>query len=221
MLFTHSFSRTCPVIVSYPKSGRSIEGLAIIDDQCTRSLVKPNLPKELLIANEDLFTETLITSTVNGIARNKTKTIKNIVITPLNGDDPINIASASTSHIPDALNMVPSPQEVLSIPGLSHLAEKFPIKKEWPTLILIGRDCTQAQKHLQYVTSDDGHQLAIRTPLGLTIMGKPAKSTRPLVDTPNVTLQTLIRHTTDQPSIHSSLEEHSTKQLDRVAQQND
>ena len=107
MLFTHSFSRTCPVIVSYPKSGRSIEGLAIIDDQCTRSLEKPDLPKELLIANEDLFTETLITSTVNGIARNKTKTIKNIVITPLNGNDSINIASASTSHIPDALNMVP------------------------------------------------------------------------------------------------------------------
>ena len=109
MLFTNSFSRTCPVIVSYPKSGRSIEGLAIIDDQCTRSLVKPELPKELHITKEDLSAEILITSTVNGIARNKTETIKNLLITPLNGDAPIHIASASTSHIPDVLSTVPTP----------------------------------------------------------------------------------------------------------------
>ena len=217
MLFTNSFSRTCPVIVSYPKSGRSIEGPAIIDDQCTHSLVNSELPKELHITKEDLSAEILITSTVNGIARNKTETIKNLLITPLNGDAQIRIANACTSHIPDVLSTVPTPQEVLSIPGISHLAKKFPIKKEWPTLILIGRDCTQAQKHLQYVTSEDGHQLVIQTPLGWTIMGKPAESTRPLVDTPNVTLQTLTRHITDQPSIHPSSEEPSTKHLAQVA----
>ena len=36
-LFTRSFSRTCPVVLHYPKSKRSMEGLAIIDDQATRS----------------------------------------------------------------------------------------------------------------------------------------------------------------------------------------
>ena len=67
-----------------------------------------------------------------------------------------------------------------SIPGLSHLAKNFPNKKEWPTIILIGRDCAQLQKHLQYVSSEDKHQLAVQTPLDWTIMDKPADSTLPL-----------------------------------------
>ena len=46
--------------------------------------------------------------------------------------------------------------------------------------MMIGRDCAQAQKHLQTVSSEDKHQLAIQTPLGWTIMGKPAPATRPL-----------------------------------------
>ena len=75
---------------------------------------------------------------------------------------------------------MPSPQEVSSIPGLSHLAEKFPSKENWPTLMLIGRDCAQSQKHLQTVSSNDKHQLAIQTPLGWTIMGRPAPYTSPL-----------------------------------------
>ena len=65
-----------------------------------------------------------------------------------------------------------------------YLAEKFPPKKAWPTLMLIGRDCTEAQKHIQYMSSEDKHQLAIQTPLGWTIMGKPALATQPLVDMP-------------------------------------
>ena len=60
------------------------------------------------------------------------------------------------------------------------LLHNFPNKKEWPTIILIGRDCAQLQKHLQYVSSEDKHQLAVQTPLGWTIMGKPADSTLPL-----------------------------------------
>merc|ERR1712240_828334 len=48
------------------------------------------------------------------------------------------------------------------------------------TLMLIGRDCAQAQTHLQTVSSEDRHQLAIQTPLGWTIMGKPAQTTLPL-----------------------------------------
>ena len=166
MLFTHSFSRTCPVRLSYAKSGRSVEGLAIIDDQCTHSLVTPYLPKELQIPQEDLTSDFLITSTVNGIAQNKTLIIKDLLITPLSGDAPIHIHRAKTCNIPDALKDVPTPQEVTLIPGLSHLAEKFPPKKTWPTLMLIGRDCTEAQKHIQYVSSEDKHQVAIQTPLG-------------------------------------------------------
>ena len=128
MLFTHSFSRTCPVRLSYAKSGRSVEGLAIIDDQCTHSLVTPNITKELHIAQEDLTSDFLIASTVNGIARHKTLIIKDLLITPFSGDAPTHIDSSKTCHIPDALKDLPTPQEVSLTPDLSRLAEKFPPK---------------------------------------------------------------------------------------------
>ena len=139
-------------------------------------MVAPFIPKELHIAEEDLTSDYLITSTVNGIARSKTLIVKDLMITPLSGNAPIHMERAKSCHIPDALKDVPTPQEVQSIPGLSHLAEKFPTKKEWPTLMLIGRDCTQAQKHIQYVSSEDNNQLAIQTPLGWTIMASQPKT---------------------------------------------
>ena len=126
----------------------------------------PSIPTKLNIPKEDLTPNILTTSTVNGISQKETIIIKNLLITPLNGDSSIPLDCAYTCHhLPDVLNDVPSPQEVLSIPGLSHLAENFPTKEKWPTLMLIGRDCAQAQKHIQTVSSEDNHQLAIQTPL--------------------------------------------------------
>ena len=139
----------------------------------------PSIPTKLNIPQEDLTPNTLTTSTVHGILQTETIIIKNLLITPLNGDSSIPLDCAHTClHLPDVLNNVPSPQEVSSIPGLSHLAEKFPAKENWPTLMLIRRDCTQAQTHLQTVSSENKHQLAIQMPLGWTIMGKPAHFTR-------------------------------------------
>ena len=125
----------------------------------------PSILTKLNIPQEDLTPSILTTSTVNGILQKESTIIKNLLITPLNGDSSISLEYARTCHIPDAQKDVPSPQEVLSIPGLSHLAEKFPPKENWPTLMLIGRDCAQAQTHLQTVSSEDRHQLAIQTPL--------------------------------------------------------
>ena len=140
----------------------------------------PSILKKLTIAQEDLTPEVITISTVNGIQSTESVAIKNLLVTSLNGDSSIPLDCARTRLLPDVLHDVPSPQEVLSIPGLSHLAEKFPTKENWPTLMLIGRDCAQAQKHIQTVSSEDKHQLAIQTPLGWTIMGKPAHFTRPL-----------------------------------------
>ena len=145
------------------------------------------MPRELNIAKEDNTSDVLITSTVNGIHKSDTSIIKNLLITPLSGDDPIQIDNARTCHLPKSLSLVPTPQEVSTIPGLSHLAGEFPAKKYWPTIILLGRDCIQVQKHLQYVSSEDKHQLAIQTPLGWTIMGKPAQATCPLPSSPSHT----------------------------------
>ena len=142
--------------------------------------MSPILTK-LSIPQEDLTPHDITTSTLHGTFPTKTTIIKNLLVTPLNGDPAIPLDQAYTCpQLPDQLGNVPTPQEVSSIPGLSHLAEKFPSKENWPTLMLIGRDCAQSQKHLQTVSSNDKHQLAIQTPLGWTIMGKPAPYTSPL-----------------------------------------
>ena len=86
--------------------------------------------KELQIAHRDFTASDLTVQTVNGIQHNETFIIKNLLITPLSGDEPILINEARTYQLPDVLNDVPTPQEVRSIPGLSHLAENFPSKKQ-------------------------------------------------------------------------------------------
>ena len=114
----------CPEILSHSKSGLLIKGLAIIDDQSTISLVESSILTKLNIPQEDLTPDILTIGTVNGIHQQETIIIKNLVITPFNGDASISLECAHTCHrMPDTLKDVPSPQEVLSIPGLSHLAE--------------------------------------------------------------------------------------------------
>ena len=142
--------------------------------------MSPILTK-LSIPQEDLTPHAITTATLHGTFPTKTTIVRNLLVTPLNGEPAIPLELAYTCpQLPDQLGNVPTPQEVSSIPGLSHLAEKFPSKENWPTLMLIGRDCAQSQKHLQTVSSNDKHQLAIQTPLGWTIMGKPAPYTSPL-----------------------------------------
>ena len=75
---------------------------------------------------------------------------------------------------------VPTPEEISTIPGLSHLSSKFPKKQNWPTILLLGRDCIHAFDQMQQTQSEDKHQRATKTPLGWAIIGKPAPSTRPL-----------------------------------------
>ena len=126
----------------------------------------PSILKQLTIAQDDLTPEVITISTVNGTQSTESVAIKNLLVTSFNGDSSIPLDCARTRLLPDVLHDVPTPQEVLSIPGLSHLAEKFPAKEDWPTLMLIGRECAQAQMHLQTVWSKDKHKLAIQTPLG-------------------------------------------------------
>ena len=125
----------------------------------------PSIPKELNIARDDRTADVLNNSTLNGVRRSKTSIIQNLHVIFLNGDIPIALACAQICNIPDVIRDVPIPQEVQSIPGLSHLARKFPTKKDWATLMLIGRDCIQVKSHVQCVSSEDNHQLAIQTPL--------------------------------------------------------
>ena len=62
---------------------RSIERLAIIDDQATLSLVHPDVIEELGIANSDISPSTLTTTTINGTTSQMCKSVQNLMISPL------------------------------------------------------------------------------------------------------------------------------------------
>ena len=157
-----------------------MEGLAIIDDQATRSLISSSVIDELEIDDTDISSTNLTSTTIHGTTSQTCKNVKNLTITPLNNDQHINLDNALTQDLPDVLQDIPTPEEVLSIPGFSHLVTNFPTKRDWPTILLLGRDCMQAQILNQQISSKDKHQLAVETPLGWAIVGKPAKTTRPL-----------------------------------------
>ena len=115
-LFTRSFSRTCPVLLKYPKSGRSVEGLAIIDDQASNTMVCPKVTEDLDIDQEDQTSTSNITTTVHGTGKPvQCLTIKNLIVTPLSGDASISIETAITHDLPDVLDDVPSPEEVVTL----------------------------------------------------------------------------------------------------------
>ena len=90
--------------------------------------------------------------------------------------------NAYVNEVPDAIEYIPTPEEVTSFPGLSHLACHFPKKKEWPTVLLIGRDCIQSHAQTQQTWSQDRRQLASKTPLWRIFVGKATKSIRPLTN---------------------------------------
>ena len=49
-----------------------------------------------------------------------------------------------SKNIPEALDEIPDREEVRKMPGLEHLADKFPnIDGKWKTLLLLGRTCME------------------------------------------------------------------------------
>ena len=100
-LFTKSFSHTCPVLISHSNSSRSIEGLAIIDDHATYTFANPLIIKELQIAHTEFTASALTNQKMNGIQHKEPLIIKNLLITPLNGDESILINKSRTCQLPD------------------------------------------------------------------------------------------------------------------------
>merc|ERR1712074_155626 len=119
-LFTQSFSRTCPVSLKYPKSGRSVEGLAIIDDQATLSFVDSNAIAQLDIKQNDKSPHAHTTTTINGIAPTRQcLKITGLIITPISKDEPIQLESVLTQKLPNAIQDIPTPF-ALPPPQLLH-----------------------------------------------------------------------------------------------------
>ena len=68
-LFTRWFSRTCPVVLHYPKFKRSMEGLAIIDDQATHTLFSSRVTDDLEIEDIDISSTNLTSTTIHGTSQ--------------------------------------------------------------------------------------------------------------------------------------------------------
>ena len=61
------------------------------------------------------------------------------------------------------------------MPGLEQFADKFyDDVAHLTTIILIGRNCIEAQRHRQFTDSRNRNQIATETPLGWCIMGRTA-----------------------------------------------
>ena len=77
-----------------------------------------------------------------------------------------------SKNIPEALDEIPDREEVRKMPGLEHLAEKFPKKDgRWNTLLLLGRTCMEAMGAERIQRGKQGTPLAVQTPLGWALIG--------------------------------------------------
>ena len=84
------------------------------------------------------------------------------------------------NEIPDAWNQIPSRKVVEETPGYSMFAHEFPEKQEdWETILLIGRDCMEAQWQDQYYSAENNSQMVAKTPLGWTLIGSPPQKDPP------------------------------------------
>ena len=120
-----------------------VEGIAIIDDQSSHTFVYPNVMEDLNIAHEDANPSQLITTTIQGTSTPETcHVISGLKVSSLDETNEIFLPDTytNTRRTPNVINEIPFPDDISSIPGLSHLASKFPKKQDWPTILLIGRD---------------------------------------------------------------------------------
>ena len=105
--------------------------------------------------------------------------INGLVVTPLDGQPGITLPPAVMQNaIPDAIAQVPSRRDVAHTRGYEEFARHFPnTNANWPTLLLIGRDCMPAQWQEQYYSDENTAQMVSKTPLGWTLVGFPENQT--------------------------------------------
>ena len=169
-----TYSRTCPVKIKFNLTGIQIEGLAILDDQASISPLHPPIISRLGIKKENLIPTTLAVQTIEGTARSQPcSLVEGISVQSLDRTNEITLPPTYVYKVlPQAIEEIPDRKEVEAIPGLEHLAKYFPIKQEWTTVILIGRNCPLAQIQEQAMVSRSERQIASKTPLGWVLIGE-------------------------------------------------
>ena len=121
----------------------SIKGLAILDDQANITMIDPSIITKLKIRPSDVKQTYLSTTTIQGTSYPEPCELADgLIASAIDGQNPIPLPKCYVNeHLPNAIDEVPSKEAVASIQGLQHLQSQFPIKENWPTIALIGRDC--------------------------------------------------------------------------------
>ena len=103
-----------------------------------------------------------------------------MTVSPLDESTSIPLPPTVVQHsLPPMIDNVPSREDIQEITEFSDLARNFPIKDpEWPTVMLIGRDCLAAQMQEQSRLGCSDQVMAVKTPLGWALVGKPTAPTR-------------------------------------------
>ena len=167
--------------ITHPSTGRTAIGLAIIDDHSTITFMDPQALDMMDMPNSQLRESSLATITVQGTSsRAPCHLINGLIVSPLEGDSSITLPPTYIQNtLPNAIDQVPSRKAVASTPGFKHLADRFPAKDvNWPTLLLIGRDCVEAQHQKQIYSKQNKDIIATETPLGMTLIGTPQANRR-------------------------------------------
>ena len=98
------YSRTCPVRISHPYTGRSKVGLAIIDDQSGVTFVSPSIKRFLTIPESSIEASTQSVITIEGPSSPRPcEIIHNLTVSPLTGNSEIELPpSVMQNPIPNA-----------------------------------------------------------------------------------------------------------------------
>ena len=96
-----------------------------MDDQATLSHVYPEVIEDLAINEKDQSPVYQTTTTIHGTHPQYHTNIRGLLIHPLTEDTPIPLENALTQKLPNLAENIPTPEEVASIPGLSHLSTKL------------------------------------------------------------------------------------------------
>ena len=121
----------------------------------------------LKIKESDMEHTTLTSTTVQGTSHPEPCTLLHgLIVSSIDESNPITLPPVYIHRkLPNTIDQVPTQETISSIPGLQHLTDQFAKKKKWPTIVLIGRDCTAAQFQENMTFSDDKNKLLPKHPL--------------------------------------------------------
>ena len=214
-----TYGPTVPVIITHPScAGRTVHGLALIDNQSTSTWIDRKVEASLRIDRKSIGHENFELTTMEcANAKHKCRVISGLQIAPCHDNpeaDPQfrDLPVCAEGNVPAVSDELASMEEVKEMaPHLAKHHTNFPRKRTaWKTIILLGRDCGWAmQQETVNVPDEDNGLIVSRTPLGWTLIGpKPVMKRNSSQSFPENKGQA-VRYTDSKRERRSLCEEHA------------